>query len=246
MIKVFITVIFCCLCLIFTVISSAFCVSNTQNQIMIDPNELLKTIDEDIFVRSFYFQDYSEPQGYVNELPNENSIHQFYSYDGVATDVLMSMLPSTSTIQGGNKYLNLNQARKDEFHVSYSVQQKENIPANKGGKCWIRYSNVAVKGVGNESGIILYPGGPVYFFEPNEGKISFEKVADLSNLNPNKPINFDFIRLDGVIYAYANGEFLFNHADLIKEPVSFEAGAELLPGGNRIRCDFDNFSMRIK
>ena len=32
----------------------------------------------------------------------------------------------------------------------------------------------------------------------------------------------------------------------IKEAVSFESGSELSEGGNRIRCDFDNFTMRTK
>jgi hypothetical protein len=48
------------------------------------------------------------------------------------------------------------------------------------------------------------------------------------------------------VYVYGNGEFLFSYEDKIKETVSFESGSELSEGGNRIRCDYDDFTMRIK
>lgn len=209
----------------------------------IDPIDLLGNADNDVFVRAAFSQDFSEAQGYVNEFPNPNTFHQYYIYNGVGTDVLMSMLPAKETVRTTNKRLTLDQARKDEFHVTFSVKQTEKI----GGQCWIRFSNVSLMGKGRESGVILYPGDNAYFFTPVDGEMTYEFIADLSPLNPEKKtVNFDIIRLGGVTYFYADKDFLFSYEDSIKEAVSFEGGAELSQGGNRVRCDFDNFSMRTK
>ena len=56
----------------------------------------------------------------------------------------------------------------------------------------------------------------------------------------------NFIRLDGVSYIYANGAFLFRYDDGFVGNMSFEGGAELYPEGNRVHCDFDDFTMRYR
>lgn len=234
-----------CLVLIICTTSTAFTEEIADKPEPVDPIALLKTADEAIFIRSAFMQDFSENQGYVNELPTPNSIHQYYVFDGRGSDVLMSMLPSESIIRGGNKRLTFDQARKAEFHVTYSMILKESIPA-QGGGCWIQFSNVALMGKGRESGVILFPGDHAYFFSPGEEIMVVEEIADLTALVPKKQIKFDFIRLEETTYFYANGKFLFSFNDQIKEAVSFESGSELSEGGNRIRCDFDNFTMRTK
>ena len=226
----------------FMTFSAAFC-EETETEEKVDPEKLLETVDDEVFVRAAFAQDFSESQGYVNEFPDPNTFHQYYIYDGVGTDVLMSMLPAEQTTRTTNKRLTLDQARKDEFHVTYSVKQTENM----GGLCWLRFSNVSLMGKGRESGVLLYPGGNAYFFTPVDGEMTYEQIADLSELNPEKKtVKFDIIRLAGVTYFYADKEFLFSYEDGIKEAVSFESGAELSQGGTRVRCDFDNFSMRTK
>lgn len=221
----------------------AFCQDETE---MPDPQELLKTADTDIFIRSAFSQDFSEDQGYVNELPNPDTIHQYYIYDGKGTDLLMSMRPAPEAVRTTNKRLTFDQARKDEFHVTFSVFQAENIPSGEGGRCWIRFSNAALLGKGRESGVILYPGDQAYYFTPVDGEMTYQSIADISSVSPFTNVQFDFIRLGGVLYVYANGKFLFSYEDGIKEPVSFEGGAELSENGNRVRCNFDDFSMRTK
>ena len=69
-------------------------------------------------------------------------------------------------------------------------------------------------------------------------------LKELDNLSPETPIKFDFIRLDGTMYVYADEELLFSYKDDILGDVSIEAGAVLYGSGNRIRCDFDDFSIR--
>ena len=212
----------------------------------VDPERLLRVGDDEIFVRNMFLQDFSEDQGYVNEMPDPNTIHQYYIYKGMGTDMLMSMLPSENTVRMTNKRLTFDQSRKDEFHVTFTVKQAENIPAGRGGKCWIRFSNVILLGKGRESGLILYPGEKAYYFTPVEGEMTYEEAGDLSALDPGKKTRFDVIRLGGIVYVYANGNFQFSYEDGIKEAVSFEGGSELSMNGNRIRCDFDDFSMRTK
>lgn len=219
---------------------AAFC---EVSEDAVDPETLLKNADEEIFVRAGFSQDFSENQGYVNEFPDPHTFHQYYIYNGVGTDVLMSMLPAKETVRITNKRLTFDQARKDEFHVTFSVKQTE----NNGGLCWLRFSNVVLLGQGKESGVLLYPGENAYFFTPVDGEMTYESISDLSELNPaKKTIRFDIIRLAGVSYFYADKKFLFSYEDGIKDAVSFEGGAELSQGGNRVRCDFDDFSMRTK
>ena len=221
----------------------AFCQDDTET---IDPQELLKIADTEIFIRSAFSQDFSEDQGYVNELPNSNTIHQYYIYDGMGTDILMSFRPAQEAVRTTNKRLTFDQARKDEFHVTFSVLQAENMPSGAGGKCWIRFSNALLLGKGRESGLLIFPGDQAYYFTPVDGEMTYESVANISSVSPFKKIKFDFIRLGGITYVYANGNFQFSYEDGIKEMVSFEAGAELSVNGNRVRCNFDDFSMRTK
>lgn len=221
----------------------ALCQGETET---IDPQELLKIADTEIFIRSAFSQDFSEDQGYVNELPNPNTIHQYFIYDGMGTDILMSFRPSQEAVRTTNKRLIFDQARKDEFHATFSVLQAENMPSGTGGKCWIRFSNALLLGKGRESGVIIFPGDQAYYFSPVDGEMKYESIADISSVNPFKKTKFDFIRINGVTYVYANGQFQFSYEDGIKEAVSFEAGAELSLNGNRVRCNFDDFSMRTK
>ena len=212
----------------------------------IDPKQLLSTADEEIFVRNAFAQNFSEAQGYVNELPNRTTIHQYYIYNGVGTDLLMSMRPALETVRTTNKRINFDQSRKEEFHVTFSVRQGENIPAGSGGKCYIRLSNVILLGKGRESGLIIYPGDQAYYFTPVDGEMTYEPVGDISSVNPERMTKFDIIRLNNNTYVYADGKYLFNYQDEIKEAVTIEGGAELSLGGNRVRCDFDDFNMRTK
>lgn len=211
-----------------------------------DPQALLSSADEEIFIRPFFTQDFTENQGYVNEFPDQRTIHQYFIYDGIGTDRLISMLPAEEDLRTTNKRLVFPQYRLNEFHITYSVQQSETVPSDESGDCWIRFSNVVVQGEGKESGVILYPAGEVRSFTPSEEGLQYSVIADLSDLDAYSMNRFDFIRLDGVTYVYANGEFRFSYADGIREGVSFEAGAEMFAGGNIIRCDFDDFSVRIR
>ncbi len=211
-----------------------------------DPVRLLRTADTEIFPKSAFGQDFSENQGYVNEYPEDTVIHQYFIYDGVGTDRLISMLPAKNSVRTTNKRLTFAQTRKAEFHITYSVKKSEEIPADGSGKCWIRFSDVGVVGAGKESGVIFYPGDAAYFFTPDGDGMTRERIADLSALDPAEMIRFDFIRLGTVIFTYADGKFLFSYDDGIRNGVSFEAGAELSENGNVIRCDFDDFSVKIK
>lgn len=225
---------------------SVFGQDESEEGDLINPQRLLETADTNIFVRDAFKQDFSEIQGYVNEFPNPVTVHQYYIMNGEGSDVLMTMQPSEVTVRTSNKRLNFDQIRKNEFHVTYSVARKEDIPTGASGLCWMGYSNRISRGIGKESGVILYPGDQAYYFTPADGEMTYESIADLSDLNPEDYTKFDFIRLDGIMYFYINGQFRFSYDDGIKDIVTFEAGAELHQYGNRIRCTFDNFSMRIK
>lgn len=213
---------------------------------LIDPKKLLERADAEIFVRDAFKQNFSEIQGYVNEFPNPMTVHQYYIMDGEGSDMLMTMQPSEVTVHTTNKRLKFDQIRKNEFHVTYSVARKEDIPAGNGGICWMQYSNFVAKGIGRESGVILYPGDQAYFFTPVDGEMTYESIADLSDLDPDEYNSFDFIRLNGIMYFYVNGKFRFSYDDGIRDIVTFEGGAELYEQGNRVRCTFDDFTMRIK
>lgn len=211
-----------------------------------DPQSLLASADEEIFIRGYFTQDFTENQGYVNEFPNEKTIHQYFIYDGVGTDRLVSLLPAEETVHTTNKRLIFEQIRLSEFHITYSLQKSDAIPSADSGTCWLRFSNVVMQGAGKESGVIFYPGDAAYFFSPSESGMQYENIADLSGLDPEEMNSFDFIRLEGTTYVYANGGFLFKYNDGIRDPISFEAGAELFEGGNCIRCDFDDFTVKIR
>ena len=219
---------------------------NSEETTMIDPQHLLEIADTEIFVRDSFKQDFSEIQGYVNEFPNPVTVHQYYIMNGEGSDVLMTMQPSEVTVRTTNKRLNFEQIRRNEFHVTYSAARKEDIPAGAGGICWMGYTNRISSGIGKDSGVILYPGDQAYYFTPVDGERVYESIADLSDLNPEDYTKFDFIRLNGIMYISVNGVFRFSHDDGINDIVTFEAGSELYQYGNRIRCTFDNFSMRIK
>ena len=213
---------------------------------IINPQTLLQNCDEEIFKRFSLSQDYSEDQGYVNEFPNRLTLHQYYIFTGEGSDMLMTMQPSLEVVNTTNKRLTFDQARNREFHASYSVVRREDIPDGSGGICWIRYSNVVLTGAGKESGVIFYPGDQAYFFSPVDGQMTYHTIGDLSDLNPSETAKFDFIRLEGTTYIYVNGTFRFSYEDGITDTVSFEGGSELYLDGNRVRCAFDDFSMRIK
>lgn len=217
-----------------------------EEEDLVNPQHLLETADTEIFVRDAFKQDYSEIQGYVNEFPNPVTVHQYYIMDGEGSDMLMTMQPSEVVVHTSNKRLNFDQIRKNEFHVTYSAARKENIPNGAGGICWMRYSNLIARGIGKESGVILYPGDQAYYFTPVDGEMTYESIADLSDLDPDEYTKFDFIRLNNIMYVYVNGKFRFSYDDGIKDIVTFEAGSELHQYGNRVRCTFDNFTMRIK
>ena len=212
----------------------------------IDPEKLLLTADEEIFKRFTFSFDFTEDQGYVNEFPNPVTVHQYYIYDGEGSDMLMTMQPSTTVVRTTNKRLSFDQVREREFHVTYSMARREDIPEGSGGICWMGYSNILKATPGHENGAIFYPGDQAYFFHYVDGEMVYDAIGDLSDLNPAEMTKFDFIRLAGVMYIYANDKFLFSYEDGIEDTVSFEGGAELNLDGNRVRCVFDNFSMRVK
>ena len=213
---------------------------------IMNTKHLLESADTDYFVYAGFGQDFSENQGYVNEFPNPLTLHQYYIFDGIGTDLLMTINPSEEKVHTTNKRLKFDLYRAKEFHVTYSVERTENIPDEEGGICWISYSNVIFSGAGKESGLIIYPGDRAYLFSPVDGEMVYEPVADLSDLDADRQIKFDFIRLNGTVYVYADGKFIFSTQDNINDYVSFEAGAELFEGGNRVHCTFDDFSLKMR
>ena len=159
----------------------------------------------------------------------------------------MTMFPSEVNVFTSNPYLQWKDAFEDEYHISVKMLLREEFPEGSGG-CWLRYTNVLSKGEGSESGLILFPGREAYAITPvgNLNDLNYSAVEDLTDLNPYNVITFDFIRLDGVSYIYANKTFLFSYEDGYDGNMSFEGGAELFEDGNRIRCDFDDFTMRYR
>ena len=232
--------------LLFFVFAAGIVNAQDEDPALVNPQHFLLSADEEIFKRPYFSQDFSEDQGYVNEFPNKLTVHQYYIYDGVGSDVLMTMYPSKETVHTTNKRLRFDQYRMKDFHVKYSVTRTENIPDEGGGLCWIRYSNELLRGAGRDSGLLLYPGGDVYAYSPVDGVIVYKQIADLSDLDPEVRTDFDFIRLDGNVYVYVNGMFRFSYEDDITDAVSFDSGAELFEGGTRVHCIFDDFSMRIR
>ena len=208
--------------------------------------EMLKNADEKYFPRIGYSWSFSESQGVVNEFLEPDIIHQYYVLGGKGTDILMSMLPAAAGARTGNKRLDHPESWKDEFHVSYTMQRREDIPAGKGGRCWIRYDNAAAKGANAQSGVILFPGERAYYFKTVSGEVTYTAIGDLSGLDQDELLKFDFIRISGTCYFYANGEFLFSFHDGIPGNVSFKSGSELFAGGSRVLCEFDDFVMTYR
>lgn len=110
-----------------------------------------------------------------------------------------------------SKYLNFTETGFRNFHLSLTVQQKESIPKGTGGACWIRCSDVMLKGQGREKGFLIIPGSKILRVDNG----AENEIFDLSGLDPSESIQFDIIRLDGVVFIYADKEFLFSFPDEI-------------------------------
>lgn len=211
-----------------------------------DPKELLETADTEIFLRKGYTNDYSEVQGYLNEFLENDLIHQWFVMNGKGTDLLISMFPSTGRVKTSNIRIFTDRFPERSYHVTYSMIRTETIPSKTGGQCWMRYGNMHMKREGTETCVLLVPGDRAYLGIPIGGKLQYEPIADLSQLSQDELVKFDFIRLDGMSYVYANGEFLFKYAEGINGGLVFQGGSELFEGSNLIRCEFDDFVMRRK
>lgn len=211
-----------------------------------DPDVLLATIDNDLFRRTRYFQDYTEIQGYINEFLENDVIHQYYVNFGRATDMLISMTPNKETIRKFNIRTNPAEYHQAEFHVTYTMMRTETIPAKTGGRCWMRYGNMYMKRDGTETCVTLIPGDNAYLVTIVDGSQQYEPIADLSFLSQDDMITFDFIRLGGETFFYADSKFLFKYKDGFNSQVSFQGGSELFEGSNLIRCEFDNFRMTVQ
>ena len=212
-----------------------------------EPDVLLKVADELYFPRVDFSETFWRTQGYLNEVLEGDLIHQGCVRSGRGSDLLMSMFPAERSMMTSNIRLDMKRDLEKDYHASIIMLRGEDIPAGSGG-CWLRYTNVKVKGNGSESGLILFPERGAYAVTPvgNLEDLEYTFVADLSGLDLHNAIKFDFIRLDGVSYIYANETFLFSYDDGYDGRMSFEGGAELYEGGNRVRCDFDNFTMRYR
>ncbi|MCR5369306.1 MAG: hypothetical protein K6E83_01180 [Clostridium sp.] len=219
----------------------------TEADALADPYLLLKVADEMFFTRVGPDETFWQTQGRLNEVLEGDIIHQYYVSGGIGSEVLMSMLPAEVSARAGKLRPSVTQAWEKDYHVTITVWRAEDIPAGAGG-CWLRYSNVRTKSYGAESGLILFPEREALSFVPagNYKDLIYTPVESLAGLNLNNAVKFDFIRLDGVSYIYANGRYLFRYEDGFNGKMSFEGGAELYEGGNRVRCDFDDFSMRYR
>ena len=219
----------------------------TEAQALADPDLLLKVADEMFFPRVGPEETFWQAQGHLNEVLEGDIIHQYYVRGGIGSEVLMSMFPAEVSLRAGNLRPSVTQAWEKDYHVTITVTRGEEIPVGAGG-CWLRYSNVRTKSYGSESGLILFPEREALGFEPagNLKDLIYTPVASLAGLDLNNAIKFDFIRLDGVSYIYANGRYLFSYEDGFNGKMSFEGGVEIYRGGNRVRCDFDDFSMRYR
>ena len=234
------------LLIVFVLVSCMSAFADTDTSINTDdPDELLLTVDELLFPREGFSRDFTEEQGYLNEVLPGRIIHQFYVHDGRAGDVLTAVFSADRTVQTSNLRLDFPDSRADNFHTSITVQRTENLPEGS-GDCWIRYSNKMVKSEGYETAVVFIPGDAVYAVSPVDGKPAAAAVADLSALDPDEEIKFDFIRLDGTVYVYADEVFLFTYEDGIPGKVTFDAGTRMLENGNRVCCEFDDFTMQLQ
>ena len=219
----------------------------TEEEALADPDLLLQVADELFFPRVGPSETFWQTQGYLNEVLEGDIIYQHFVREGMGSEVLMSMFPAEISVRAGKLRPSITQAWERDYHTAITVIRREAVPNGAGG-CWLRFSNVRTKGEGGESGLILFPEREAQRFEPvgNHQDLVFTPVADLSDLNLDSAVRFDFIRLDGVSFVYANGKFLFRFEDGFDGKMSFEGGAEIYAGGNRVRCDFDNFTMRYR
>ena len=219
----------------------------TEAQALADPYLLLQVADEMFFTRVGPDETFWQTQGRLNEVLEGDIIHQYYVSGGIGSEVLMSMLPAEVSTRAGKLRPSVTRAWEKDYHVTITVWRAEDIPAGAGG-CWLRYSNVRTKSYGSESGLILFPEREALGFVPagNNQDLIYTPVASLAGLDLNNAVKFDFIRLDGISYIYANRRYLFSYKDGFNGKMSFEGGVELYEGGNRVRCDFDDFTMRYR
>ncbi len=219
----------------------------TKEEALADPDLLLQVADEQFFPRIGPDETFWQTQGYLNEVLEGDIIYQHFVREGMGSEVLMSMFPAEISARAGKLRPSITQAWERDYHVTITVVRTENVPDGAGG-CWLRFSNVRTKGEGGESGLILFPEREAFHFEPvgNHHDLTYTPVANLSSLNLDSAIKFDFIRLDGVTFIYANGKFLFSFEDGFDGKMSFEGGVEIYEGGSRVRCDFDNYAMRYR
>lgn len=208
-----------------------------------DPETLILEADSEYFSKAGFVQKFDKSQGYMNDLSGDEILHQFAVQNGAAVETLTALQPLETAVRAVNKLLQFMDYRAKVFHASISLQQEETIPEGS-GRCWLLYSDAAVTGAGNESGVILYPGEKAYSFTKQKGEAVYNEIADLGGVDPSQKTKIDVIRLDGISYFYFDGSFAFRYEDGIPNPVSFEAGTQLNEGGNRIRCNFDDFTYR--
>lgn len=208
-----------------------------------NPKELLRIADSEIFLRKGPDFSYPADKGVINEKLEGNILHQYWISGFRYTDVLTSMIPSVKQAQTTNQWMRFDQFWGREFHAVFYVQKVENMPKESGGTCWLGYTNILQRGEKYQSGVLLYPGSNAYWYTIENGERVMEPIADLSSLKLSRNIRFDFIRLDGTLFVYANQKFLFRYEDGITDNVSFSAGSELFENGNRVRCEVHDVSI---
>ncbi len=212
-----------------------------------DPDKLLEIADERIFKREGFTQDFSETQGCLNEIVRADVLHQYYVRQGKGIDILMSLFPNTSPVTSTNIRLNENLPGNwyNEFHASFTMQRTESIPEN-GGRCWISLGNYASYGEKNRTEITICPGSEIVLARPAGGKTEFLRIAKIPETAQDEEETWEVIRLDGMLWFYVNGEFVFKFKDVIPGKVTFRAGSQLLSGGNLVKCAFDDLVIRYR
>lgn len=209
----------------------------------VDPKKLLRTADSEIFLRKGPDFSYPAAKGVINEKLEGNILHQCWISGFRYSDVLTSMVPAVMQTHTTNQWMRFDQFWGREFHAVLYIQKVEDMPKGNGGACWLGYTNILQRGEKYQSGILLYPGSNAYWFTMENGERVMEPIADLSSLKPTRDIRFDFIRLDGSLFVYANQKFLFRYEDGITDNVSLSAGSELFENGNRVRCEVHDVSV---
>lgn len=213
---------------------------------VIDPDQLFLTADNTLFLREGPSIKFPAEQHSINEFLDGNILHQYYVRENKITDSLTSMMPADRSVRAGNPKLNFTDFWGVDFHFTLYMSQQDNIPEGSGGLCWFRYSNGIQTGNDSASGLLFYPGGKVYAFSPSKGAQAYKEIADISMLDPSVQIRFDLIRLDGTVYVYADGTFLFRYTDGLTGPLSPAAGSELFENGNYVMCSYSDLTMRYR